>query len=334
MSRMTSLDDVLFRVETVPAGAVVTTGAETRFIRSTTVRAIVDADRNRVVGMVGEGYRVVSNEQALEWASKCGQAVFPSTTPADWSTLKVDGPSTGSFCRIDVTHRQAVLDFATKTPGLLHDAFGPFIRVTNSFNGQRALRFDIGLLRRMCTNGMIIADTIVSFRFPHSRAALLKPPDFTVNHAKLKSWFDGFDAQVVTLQEYLMTPAVIFDVVCAVLRLRPPSNPEGPEYLRREWDLIQNHLNTLIARYSKEAGENAYAAFNVLTDFATRPKGRGSYAREIHTLQRRVGAWLPDFCARSRLPGFRMKEYLKDLSSASTAKGPGAGRVAARTVAS
>lgn len=332
MSRLATLEDVMFRVGVVPAMAFVETTSGTRLLRSPTARLIVDVDHERVIGVVGDGYRLVTNEQALDWARRCGQAAFPNTTPEDWSVLSVDGPSTGSYCRIDVGHRKTVLDFSLKSSGLLQEAFGPFIRVTNSFNGQRALRFDIGLLRLMCTNGVLITDTLVSFRFVHSKANLAKTPAFTVDQPRLKAWLDGFDANLETLRGHLMAPAVILELVLGVLRLRPPSSPNAPDHLVGESEAIQKHLHALIARYTAEVGENAYAAFNTMTDFATRPKGRGSYAREIHTLQRRVGAWLPDFCARSRLPGFRMEEYLKALISAPATKSLDAGRVAARTV--
>lgn len=334
MTRVTNLEDVLFRVDVEPAAAIIETTTGTRLIRSPTARLIVDVDHERVVGVVGDGYRVVTNEQAFDWARRCGQAVFPKTTPDDWSVFAVDGPATGSYCRIDIAHRETIFKFAGRAPGIPHESFGPFIRVTNSYNGQRALRFDIGLLRWMCTNGVLIVDDLVTFRFAHAKAALTQPPQFTVNQPKLSSWIDGFDANLETLRGHSMVPAVIRELVLGVLRLRPPSSPDAPDYLVDEWEAIQNHLQALIARYSTEVGENAYAAFNVMTDFATRPKGRGAYAREIHTLQRRVGAWLPDFCARSRLPGFRMQDYLKDLSSAPAAKSPAAGRVAARSAAS
>jgi hypothetical protein len=331
---MESLDDVLFRVEVVPAAAVIETAAGTRLIRAPTVQAIVDADHDRVVGVVGDGYRVVTNEQAFDWARRCGQAVFPYTTIDDWSVFAVDGPSTGSYCRIDVAHRETVFKFASRAPGISREAFGPFIRVTNSYNGQRALRFDIGLLRWMCTNGIIIVDDLVTFRFTHSKAALPQPPHFTVDQPRLNAWIDGFDAKIATLQERELAPADILELVLAVLRLRPPSSLDVAPHVAREWEAIRRHMQTLITRYVNEVGENAYAAFNVMTDFATRPKGCGSYAREVHTLQRRVGAWLPDFCALSRLPDFKMDEYLKALTTVAAAKSPDVGRVAARTVAS
>jgi hypothetical protein len=214
---------------------------------------------------------------------------------------------------------------------MLHEAFGPFIRVTNSFNGQRALRFDIGLLRSMCTNGMIITDTLVSFRFLHSKATLATTPEFIVDHPRLRTWLNGFDANLATLRGCQMEPAVILDLVLGVLRLRPPSAPDAPDYLMDEWEVIHGHLQGLVSRYANEVGENAYAAFNVMTDFATRPKGRGSYAREVHTLQRRVGAWLPDFCARCRQTDFNLGDYIESLRAKPTERDAAPGRIAART---
>ncbi|MBK6451335.1 MAG: DUF932 domain-containing protein [Proteobacteria bacterium] len=105
-----------------------------------------------------------------------------------------------------------------------------------SFNGQRALRFDIGLVRLMCTNGMLITDTLVSFRFLHSKAALAQTPQFKVDHPKLKSWLDGFDANIATLRGHQVSPAVILELVLGVLRLHPPSSPDAPAYLVREWE--------------------------------------------------------------------------------------------------
>lgn len=310
MTRMNGLSDVLFRVEVVPATAFVDTATGTRQVRSPTARLIVDVDHDRVVGAVGNGYKVVTNEQALDWAYRCGQAVFPKTSAADWSVLSVDGPSTGSYCRIDIGHRKSVLDFSLKSPGLLQEAFGPFIRVTNSFNGQRALRFDIGLLRRMCTNGVLLTDTLVSFRFAHSKANLGTTPEFTVDHPRLNAWLEGFDAGLATLRAQNMTADAIHDLVLGVLRLRPPLSPNASKYVVDEWTAIQKHLQALISRYTSEVGENAYAAFNVMTDYATRPKGRGPYFREMHALQARVGAWFSDSCGMANRQGPELPAYL------------------------
>ena len=69
------------------------------------------------------------------------------------------------FARDDSGRRTASLDFGEIQPGKRPEAFGPFIRVTNSYNGLRALAFDIGFYRKVCRNGLIAPDTIVQFKF-------------------------------------------------------------------------------------------------------------------------------------------------------------------------
>ena len=51
--------------------------------------------------------------------------------------------------------------FSLVSPQGRPDVFGPFIRVTNSYNALRALVFDIGFFRKVCTNGLILRDAII-----------------------------------------------------------------------------------------------------------------------------------------------------------------------------
>ena len=38
-----------------------------------------------------------------------------------------------------------------------------------------------------------------------------------------------------------------------------------------EWESLTAHMAALCERYARELGENAYAVFNVITEFASRP---------------------------------------------------------------
>ena len=138
-------------------------------LRHRNKKAIVNIASQRVIGVVSRDYQLVTNQEALEWAYECCQNVFPDTNPAEWDVSATDGPSTGGYCRIDLVHRTAALDFSDVRPGQRPEAFGPFIRVTNSYNGLRALAFDIGFYRKVCQNGLIAPDTIVQFKFAHQR---------------------------------------------------------------------------------------------------------------------------------------------------------------------
>ena len=61
--------------------------------------------------------------------------------------------------------------------------------------------------------------------------------------------------------------------------------------------------------YYQQFGANAYAAMNVLTDFASYPEGLGGL-NTVPVLQSKAGAWIDDFVEASAKPGFNMTSYL------------------------
>ena len=61
--------------------------------------------------------------------------------------------------------------------------------------------------------------------------------------------------------------------------------------------------------YYGQFGANAYAAMNVLTDFASYPQGL-SGVNTVPVLQAKAGAWIDDFVEASEKPGFNMAKYL------------------------
>ena len=162
MARLDRPDDVLFPVEELAVFATPRAGHGEGRIPIHGRKAIVNTDTGKVLGVVGRDYRLVTNRQALEMARQCCGAVFPDTRPAEWDVGTADAPATGSYCRIDLTHNSAALDFTLVAPDDKPEAFGPFIRVTNSYNGLRALAFDIGLNRKVCRNGLIMPDSILA----------------------------------------------------------------------------------------------------------------------------------------------------------------------------
>jgi hypothetical protein len=85
------------------------------------------------------------------------------------------------------------LDFSVVPSVDRPEAFGPFIRVTNSYNGHRALTFDIGFYRKVCKNGLILPDTIIRFKFVHSRRAIGEAIRFDIAHERLAKLRAGFE---------------------------------------------------------------------------------------------------------------------------------------------
>jgi uncharacterized protein DUF932 len=87
------------------------------------------------------------------------------------------------------------LDFTFARAEDRPDTFGPFIRVTNSYNALRALAFDIGFLRKVCKNGLIVPKSIFRFKFAHSRQGIGKMINIEValdRLSKLKTSFNEY----------------------------------------------------------------------------------------------------------------------------------------------
>lgn len=161
-----------------------------RFDRRDDLQVIVNSKTEDVLGVVSRSYRLVTNREALEMAAQCCRAVFPETKASEWEVKAADAPATAGYCHIDLVHNSTALDFSFVAATDRPEAFGPFIRVTNSYNGLRALAFDIGYYRKVCRNGLILPGSIIRFKFVHSRRGIGETVNFDIAHdrlAKLKA---------------------------------------------------------------------------------------------------------------------------------------------------
>lgn len=192
MPRLTNLDDVLFPVEEHPVFVSVTDKSTERRLAVPDKKAIVNRTTNRVLGVMSRDYRLVSNAEALDMAYKCCRTLFPETKPGEWEVKAIDAPSTAGYCHLDLLHNSTALDFNAVPAAQRPELFGPFIRVTNSYNGLRALRFDIGFYRKVCKNGLIIPDVIIRFEFPHLHRDIGKTIEFKVAHEQLAKFRTTF----------------------------------------------------------------------------------------------------------------------------------------------
>jgi hypothetical protein len=249
----------------------------------------------------------------MAWAYQCCQTAFPETKPAEWEVKEIDAPGTGGFCFIDLMHNSTTLDFAFVPAKDRPEAYGPFIRVTNSYNGLRALAFDIGFFRKVCKNGLILPKSIIRFRFIHSQRDIREKITFDVAHERLTEFKSSLNHYLETLHECQVTRAEFAPLSCAILRIRKPKETKDPNPAIKDWIVLVRHLNSICGRYIDELGENAYAVFNAITDFASHPPENRCLHRDRHSLQRLAGAWVSSFSKECRQPGFKLSGYLKKL---------------------
>ncbi len=310
MARLNQLSDILFAVEEQPVCARIATEDGQHLTPIPEKKAIVNVESGRVLGVVGRGYRLVTNQQALDWGKQCCRTVFPETNAREWQVSAVEAPGTGGHCHIDLVHNTASLDFTHLPAQSRPDAYGPFIRVSNSYNGIRALAFNIGFQRKVCTNGLMASDTVIRFKFAHQKAALKEEISFTVARDKLHRMKTTFCKQLTTLSQYHLEPSQIRLLVYAALRLQPPPDNRFPQ----DWENLEAHIEKLCSSYEKELGTNAYAALNTMTDFASHPLSNRNVRRDRHSYQRLAGQWLDDFFSECRRPDFDLSYHIEHLA--------------------
>src|ERR1051326_4814657 len=315
MPRLNALADVLFPVELQPVFAGASDG---RPLLVSDKRAIVDADRGRVLGIVSRDYRLVTNREALDWAYQCCKAVFPDTKETEWEAMAVDAPATGGHCFIDLIHNTTALDFNTVPAQARPDVFGPFIRLTNSYNGLRSLSFNVGFLRKVCKNGLILPQTIITFSFAHLRRKIAERIEFQVSHERLAHLKNSFGSYIEVLRSFQIPRQQIDPFVGAIIGVRTPKQLRPKTREAADWEALTVHLRELGERYATELGENAYAVLNAVTEFASHPPVNCHVHRERHGLQRLAGVWLTDFSKRCTRPDFDLSKYLTEIQEAAS----------------
>jgi hypothetical protein len=315
MPRLSQLDKVLFPVEVHPVFVSIKTGAGERRLPVPEKKAIINRESGRVLGVVSSGYRLVSNREALDLADECCRTVFPETKPGEWEVRATDAPATGGHCFIDLAHNSTTLDFTFVPAEDRPDAFGPFIRVTNSYNSLRALSFDIGFYRKVCSNGLILPKSIIRFKFTHLQREIGRGIKFEIDHEKLSKLSASFLGYLGALRNCTVARAQFEPLMFGILLIRKPKHAKQDSRQAKDWDALEKGLTALCDRYADELGENAYAVFNAITEFAAGPPDNLCIYRDRHSFQRLAGAWLTDFTRLCRDPKFELGKYIEKLSN-------------------
>ena len=212
---------------------------------------------------------------------------------------------------MDIRHRSHTMNLMGIQGGI-SDTYTPFARITNSYNGTRALRVDVGFMRHHCENGVIFEEQAAKVSVPHTREGI---------HAiKIASPFKGMAALCEKFREAVngvRAVGVTRDEARSLVRLVvgwPQLSENSKPIERADQESLDADLDARLHRYLKELGENAYAAFNTMTDIATRPPVSNRFRRDRPNLERRAGAWLRDFKNVASRPGFTIPVHLDELA--------------------
>ena len=273
-------------------------------------RAVVNIDEGYVISVVTNNYHLVTNRQAYDIANHVVREMFTGASINDFECFNVVMPQSKGSCRIDL-----IMPSSKESPfGDKSDPWTPFVRISNSYNKTLKLHYEIGFCRWICLNGVIFDQKGIDVSLSHStkiseekiikqikkQAGRLQSVQDMWNELKLK---------LNLLREIEMTSSMALPMFCRAFNItidkKEIKQPKKDE-LRAKAKLVKK----LSEDYFKEMGNNAYAIFNVLTDYATYPDYAPNTYMTIHSNQRTVGNWADELIKKSSNNNFSMSEFI------------------------
>lgn len=281
-------------------------------------KAVVDIEKCHVFATVTDNYRLVTNRQAYEWSEPVMSTVFRHSHLADFTCFNVRMTSTRSSCCIDLVRKLDGGNVIQFTPFGKDDPWTAFIRIINSYNKTSCLKYQLGFCRWICQNGMIFESKSVDFVFTHTKGVVSEArigrqlaAAARERIGEIRSLEDQFIAKLRNLKKHSVPQNVMLALACKVFNLHltrdDAEKMSGAE--RKKAAAFVQKIKADTKEYYSQFGANAYAAMNVLTDFASYPKGL-SGVNTVPVLQAKAGAWIDDFVEASAKPGFNMTSYL------------------------
>lgn len=311
-SKMTTTppSEWLFQVSEAPVEAVVPINGAQRRIAIHGRKALVDEQTGRILGVVSRDYQLITNARAVELAREVAARAFPDVTASEWQLGRAAGPKTRGHVHLDLLHSTHVMNLWDNPDGT-SEVFTPFLRVTNSFNGARALRFDFGYMREHCSNGVVFEEKVASLTAAHTRRAI-KKLEVKVATARFERVGERFANLLKGIRKIRIDKEASLEAARLLLRWPESRHSETP-WRQEEVRQLNDDLARRHSAYRHELGTNAYALFNTLTDVAARPPVSRLFRRDRATIERRAGQWLKELAAKCDQPGFDFGRYLNAL---------------------
>jgi hypothetical protein len=286
MSRNTNISELLFPVECKP----VFLENQRRPIHGyKAVTGKFENDSEVIFSIVSDNYKLITNEMAYEMGKEIHGRLFPNATSESFEVFNVIAPKTNGSCHIDIIDKNYTLNVWAQ------EVFVPFVRIQNSYNKTLPLKFQIGFCRKLCNNGVIFEENLVSITMVHTKHLFRNYDFMNINVAHLKRFENDFINKTKRSTEIRIAQQYFLPLAAKVLN----QNFNLAEKDIKKRRLIEQKLYEFayaIDNYSEKyiktekMGENAYSFFNVITDYASNTKHL--QARSTNEMQVRCGTWL------------------------------------------
>jgi len=254
--------------------------------------AVVRRDTGKVLGIVGRHYKLVTHGEAVEMGRRCARELLGAGAQQPLEVFRVDALPDGSLCYVDLVHPSYRMNLLGNTARA--ETYVPYVRVTNSYNALRALRFDVGFCRTLCANGVIFERETIQFRYSHTRQLEPDAVEFAIKAGQFQELADRFAGFVASMCQRPANDDDAEATFASVLRLptRRVIVEQTDRFARARARALRDRAWACLERYRVELGLNHYALFNAMTELARTLPGAPGIARDRHMLERDVGAWV------------------------------------------
>lgn len=273
-------------------------------------RAVVNFDDEEVISIVTNKYHLVTNLEAYNIADHVVKVLFPGASLNDFECYNLVMSQSKGSCRMDL-----IIPSSKESPfGDESDPWTPFVRISNSYNRKIKLHYEIGFCRWICLNGVIFNQKGIDVSLNHStKISKDKIIDQIRQQAiELKSvrgMWNELKRKLNILREIEMTSSMALPMFCRAFNVKIDKKTIK-ERKKNELRAKAKLIKKLSEDYFKEMGNNAYAIFNVLTDYATYPDYAPNTYTTIHSNQRTVGNWADELIKKSSNNNFSMSEFI------------------------
>lgn len=273
--------------------------------------ALVDLEREQALSIVSDQYKVITNQDAFHLADLIIQAVFIGATIKDFHLFNVYMPRTRSYCRMDLIKPQSFY----KPFGDQTNSYTPFVRISNSYNKMFVLQFEIGFCRWICKNGCIFGGKSIKLSFTHTYAELGRDEAHRIIDSArhqlgtIQDIWGGVEKRLNILHSIPLPESKVLDMYCSAFGIQVDSKKLS-DVQKANWAMKAEHIVDTAKDYFAEMGNNAYAMFNTLTDFASFPEAAGVSTNLVHAYQHKVGAWVDRIVDAAKDPKFSIAKFI------------------------
>ena len=275
-------------------------------------KALVNSNDDNVLSIVSNEYQLLLNVDAFEMADFVVRSVFDGVTLKDFECFNVHMPKSKASCRIDLI----IPNKFRRLFGLRNESWIPFVRITNSYNRTKTLKYEIGFCRWICLNGVIFGKMGIKISINHSSGAFYPDIENAINAQKkelgnIESLWEIFERKMTALRNISLPVSCALPIYCKVFDIKKGKETISPAQKQILYDKAHQIINAG-KEYFSELGNNAYAMMNVLTDYASFPAwstGSGNY---VGGYQRKVGQWVDEFLVEAKKDDFSLSSYIGD----------------------